>query len=319
MRRQRGIRHLDKVDQRLCELLLADPRSSNRALAEAIDMTDETVATRLRTLREDGVLATTVVVDWRKAGYSHQAVARVRVTGRTFSEVVRPLVGHPSVLALTEVSGVCDGVVHLLATDAEALQEFATEVLRPLDGVVGVDLSLAVRELKYPTTKLTLPIPSWDPSELPAPALQLDAVDEDLVRELALDGHQSYSELGRRLAVSDATIRRRVQRLEDSGLFSIVAAIDPVATGDVTSIAFAFLDVAGPLAELEKAVADLPAVISATACVGSRDAVLVLGATEGGLTRMASVELASLPGVVGTDVAYANDVIHHRSHLVSLG
>ncbi len=317
MHRDSGTRPLDKVDRQLCTMLLADPRSSNRALAESIGMTDETVASRLRMLRDDGILATTVVVDWRKAGYGVQVVATVRMQGRSFIEAVKPLFDDEQVFAMVEVSGPCDGVITFFAPDARHAHRFVIESLRDLDGVVDVQVSLVVEDLKAATT-LTLPIPDWDPSELPKPFVPMDDVDHQLVRELTRDGHESYSELGRRLGVSDATIRRRVQRLEESGLLKVVGAVDPVATGDVTSVAYAFVEIGGQLDQLKRRLSHLPIVLKASACLGSSDVVMLLGASEDNLTRFASRELGSLPGVVSSRIAFANETLYHRSHLVSL-
>ncbi len=319
MRRKGGTKQLDDVDRQLCSLLAADPKTSNRSLAVAIGISDETVAARLRCLREEGVLATTIVVDSEAAGYRAQALVRVRVAGRAFRDVVKPLIDDPATLAITDTSGCCDGVVNVLARNMNDLHHYVTNVLGPLDGIRDLAVDVLVGDLKAANAVLTLPVPQWDPGDLPEPNPTLDDTDLQLLRELQVDGHESNSEVARRLGVSDATVRRRIQRLEDGGLIQIVASIDPITTGDLSAIAFVFVRQTGSTAELVAAVNQRPEVVAGFVCVGASSAILLLGAsTDGELTSFASNELPTLPTVRTSEIAFADEVLHHRSHLVRL-
>lgn len=315
MKRRGGTRLLDDTDRRLCEVLGTDPRMSNRALASAVGVTDETVAVRLRRLREQGVLATTVLVDWEAAGYTTQAMVRVEVVGRTFRDTVRPILDHPLTLAVTETSGPCDGIVTAIACSVSDLHRFVTR-LHALPGVGRTRVDLIVGDVKRPPSILTLPIPPWDPDELPAPSVPLDDLDRALIRELTLDGHESNSELARRLGVSDATVRRRIQRLEDAGLITVVAAIDPVATGDLPAVAMAFCHTQGPLDPFVEAIEAEATVLAAYASLGTSTVILLLGAPrDAELQDFACGRLRRLPGLVATELVVTNEVLVHRSHL----
>ena len=73
---------LDDTDRRILELLAADGRASNRFIAERVGLTDATVATRIRRLRDDGVVGVTAVFDWELAGFGWEAFLFVEVDGR---------------------------------------------------------------------------------------------------------------------------------------------------------------------------------------------------------------------------------------------
>jgi DNA-binding Lrp family transcriptional regulator len=316
MRRSGGTRDLDETDRRLCELLGADPRASNRSLAAAVGVTDETVAARLRRLRDQGVLATTVVVDWEAAGYTAQAMVRVAVAGRPFRDAIVPLLEHPATLAATETSGACDGVLTVVGRSLAEIHHYVTELLNPLPGIGSTRVEVVIGDLKVPPAILTLPIPPWDPAELPAPRLPLDEIDLALVRELTFDGHESNSELARRLGVSDATVRRRIQRLEEAGLLAVVAAFDPVATGDLAAVALAFCRTAGPMEEFTAEVRATPIVLAGYRSLGESTAILLLGApSDTELQEYVSTEFRRLPGLVSSDLAITHEVLVHRSHL----
>lgn len=316
MRRSRGTLDLDDTDRRLCELLSTDPRASNRSLAAAVGLTDETVAARLRRLRDQGVLATTVVVDWEAAGYTAQAMVRVGVAGRPFRDAIGPLLDHPATLAVTETSGACDGVVTVVGRSLEEIHHYVADLLTPLPGIDRVQVDLVIGDLKVPLAILTLPVPPWDPAELPAPRIPLDEIDLALVRELSIDGHQSNSELARRLGVSDATVRRRIQRMEDAGLLAVVAAFDPVATGDLSAVALAFCRTAGSVEAFAAEVRAAPVVLAGYRSLGESTSILLLGAlSDTDLQEYVSTEFRRLPGLLTADLAITHEVLVHRSHL----
>lgn len=319
MRRSGGTQEIDETDRRLCGLLAADPRTSNRSLAAAVGLTDETVAARLRRLRDDAVLATTVVVDAGVAGYGVEAIVRVSVSGQPFREVADGLAESPCALAITEMSGCCDGVINAVARNLSELREFVTGSLRARPGVSDLSVDLVTADIKTPEAIVTLPIPEWDPDDLPAPRVDLDDLDRNLIRELIRDGHLSNTEIARRVDVSDATVRRRVQRLEESGLVRVVAAIDPVVTGDVSAVAFAFLETSGLQETTVADLRDRPEVLTAYSTLGSADVVLLIGSSsENALTAMASHDLAALPDVQGATMAFGSEVLHHRGYLSRL-
>ena len=316
MRRTGGQREIDDVDRALCNLLAAAPRTSHRALAAAVGITDETVAARLRRLREQGVLATTVIVDWQAAGYAVQAILRVRVGGRAFREIAAQLAQHPATLAVSETSGAGDGIVQVLARSPQELHDYVTAQVLASPGVHGVTVDQVVADLKVPPNVLTLPIPAWDPADLPDPRVTLDDLDLRLVRQLAADGHASSGALARRLGVSDVTVRRRTQRLEANGLLQIVAAMDPVATGDLSALAFAFCCHGSSTVALREALARHPEVITGFATLGTATMVLLLAArTDAGLQAFTNSALRALPGLRSVALCHVSDVLFHRSHL----
>jgi Lrp/AsnC family transcriptional regulator for asnA, asnC and gidA len=71
--------------------------------------------------------------------------------------------------------------------------------------------------------------PSDDADRVARP--RLDDVDRRLVLALQRDGRSSYARLAEEVAMSQATVRTRVQRLLESGVVQIAAVADPFAFG----------------------------------------------------------------------------------------
>src|SRR5215471_3113723 len=59
----------------------------------------------------------------------------------------------------------------------------------------------------------------------------LSGLDSLLFQHLQVDGRTPYSALGRKLGVSEVTVRRRVARLIEDGVFTITAVADPRLPG----------------------------------------------------------------------------------------
>lgn len=59
----------------------------------------------------------------------------------------------------------------------------------------------------------------------------LDDLDAQIVAQLQQDGRMSYREIGRRLGVSEGTVRSRANRMLSSGALTVVAIADPFQLG----------------------------------------------------------------------------------------
>ena len=59
----------------------------------------------------------------------------------------------------------------------------------------------------------------------------LDALDRKIINRLQKDGRRAYGAIAEEIGLSEAAVRRRVQRLKDSGVMQIVAITDPLQLG----------------------------------------------------------------------------------------
>jgi Lrp/AsnC family transcriptional regulator for asnA, asnC and gidA len=59
----------------------------------------------------------------------------------------------------------------------------------------------------------------------------LDSFDRQIISELQRDGRRAYGAIASKVGLSEAAVRRRVQRLRDSGVMQIVAITDPLQLG----------------------------------------------------------------------------------------
>src|SRR5580704_16373782 len=56
----------------------------------------------------------------------------------------------------------------------------------------------------------------------------LDEISKRIIEQLQADGRQSYAAIGKAVGLSEAAVRQRVQRLQETGVMQIVAVTDPL-------------------------------------------------------------------------------------------
>ncbi len=95
---------------------------------------------------------------------------------------------------------------------------------------------------------------SSDPTSPEGTRVELDRVDEQLVRALQRDGRVSYEALGRLTGLARSTVQARVRRLSDAGALRVVGAVHPAVFG-LRQLGHAIISVEGPARRVADAVA----------------------------------------------------------------
>jgi Lrp/AsnC family transcriptional regulator for asnA, asnC and gidA len=69
------------------------------------------------------------------------------------------------------------------------------------------------------------------PRTLPPGSAIPDDISKQIIEQLQEDGRRSYAAIGKAVGLSEAAVRQRVQRLQDTGVMQIVAVTDPLTLG----------------------------------------------------------------------------------------
>lgn len=110
----------------------------------------------------------------------------------------------------------------------------------------------------------------------------LDGIDRQIIALLVRDSRTTFAEIGTEVNLSAPAVKRRVDRLVDSGIIrGFTAVVDPAATGWNTE---AYVEVfcsgtVSPLS-LKQAWEGVPEVVGAWTVTGSADALLRVVATD---------------------------------------
>ncbi|NIK55632.1 Lrp/AsnC family transcriptional regulator [Kribbella shirazensis] len=143
---------LDEVDRKLVQLLTADGRMPNNALAEAVGIAASTCLTRVRSLRERGVIrGFHADVDLTALGQPLQALIAIRIGAHSRDEIDRfrtKVPRLPGVLSLFHVSGANDYLLHVSAATPDALREFVLDHLTADPAVSHAETSLIFEHVR---------------------------------------------------------------------------------------------------------------------------------------------------------------------------
>jgi len=125
----------------------------------------------------------------------------------------------------------------------------------------------------------------------------LDALDRKIIDALQQDGRRPYTVVARDLGVSEATIRKRVSRLQRKGVLQIVAAVDALTLGYLR--AEVGIRVLGPsVSKVTKRLEAVPEVSYIELVLGSFDISITVNCTDNDhLLAVLGDDIRSIPGV----------------------
>ena len=100
--------------------------------------------------------------------------------------------------------------------------------------------------------------------------LALDSVSKAIIEQLQQDGRRSYAEIGKAVGLSEAAVRQRVQKLQETGVMQVVAVTDPMQLG-FTRQAMMGIRIDGDAAKVADAIGAIPAADYVVLTAGAYD------------------------------------------------
>ena len=129
----------------------------------------------------------------------------------------------------------------------------------------------------------------------------LDAANRAIIEALQRDGRRPYGAIAEEVGLSEAAVRRRVQRLRENGVIQIVAVTDPLQLG-FNRQALVGIRVEGDVRTVAAKVAALDEVDYVVVCAGSFDLIAELVCEDDErLMHILNDSIRSIPGVRSTE------------------
>lgn len=216
---------IDALDHAIIARLKRNASATNRALADALGVTEQTIAARIRRLEDANLLRVVGLLDARAVGYGLFVIVGIQVAGRTPSEVAAEVAALPCVTGINACLGGFELMASLYARDEHDLFEQLETRIGAIRGVEELESFLVLERVHHRADwakldrlgKLELP---------PGGSDLIDGLDREILEHLQENARTSLREVGRRLGRSEGTIRARVRRLEQAGLYRIQAVTD---------------------------------------------------------------------------------------------
>ncbi|GAA3727070.1 Lrp/AsnC family transcriptional regulator [Gordonia hankookensis] len=129
----------------------------------------------------------------------------------------------------------------------------------------------------------------------------LDAIAKKIIEELQADGRASYASIGKTVGLSEAAVRNRVQKLNESGLLQIVAVTDPLKLG-FSRQALIGIRCTGDTQALAEQLGRCPEIDYVVLTAGSFDILIeVVCEDDDHLLRILNQQVRTHPEVTGTE------------------
>ena len=138
--------------------------------------------------------------------------------------------------------------------------------------------------------------------------LELDALDRAILDRLQQNGRRSYRQIGRDVGVSEGTVRARVRRLEEAGVLSIIAFVDPSRVGPSVLALILIRITTEEHDRLVQALSDLPEATYVSSLVGRADLYTQVICRDNQALWTLVNQIRSLPGVLETETLLEMEV-----------
>lgn len=143
-------RRLDELDRRILDHLARDARTSNRAIAEALGVTEGTVRARVRRMQDEGQIRITALTNIRKLANPALAFIWIAVErSHQCRAVAAELAAIPQIGFVGIMVGRFDILAITLVQTAEQLSEFLHDTVHRVPGVRHTECSLGARFVKH--------------------------------------------------------------------------------------------------------------------------------------------------------------------------
>lgn len=143
---------LDQTDREILRRLQGDATLSNAALGEVLSLTVTACWRRRKRLEDLGyIMGYQANLSRKKLGWGVFAFVQVRLgdqSGRNPENFEQSIQAHPQILSCHEITGEADYVLTVVAEDLESYGQFMDRVVRKQPGVVSIQSSLSLREVK---------------------------------------------------------------------------------------------------------------------------------------------------------------------------
>jgi DNA-binding Lrp family transcriptional regulator len=143
--------------------------------------------------------------------------------------------------------------------------------------------------------------------------ITLDDIDHAIIDLLRADGRLPYRALARELELTEAMVRSRVKRLEESGTMRVVAVTDIEAAGYQMLLAIGVQVEDRSPSDVAQDLAKIPEIFSVNVVVGTHDVeILVVAEDLDALNALQAKVLSSVPGIRRLTSSLAIDVLKNQ-------
>ena len=215
--------------------LCRNGRASKSKIARNLGISVMTVAKRINAMLEDDVIAIKAIPNPVKMGYKASAFIGLKVDLKLIDNICAQLVDNVHINLVVTCFGRFDVLLLVYFHEWQMLQNFIRQDISEIKGINHIETYL-ISEAKKRGQEL---VPT---NAVNSSRIDMDELDQLLVKELVRNGNPDYTDLAKKLSTSISTISRRITGLLKSEIIEILAIPNPPKLGYSAS-AFTLLHV----------------------------------------------------------------------------
>lgn len=217
---------IDNADRQIILALQNNGRTSYAQMARHLGVSPATVAKRVASLGQEGVITIRALPNPMKLGYTANALLALNVDLTKINDVCKRLADNFNVNLIHTSFGRFDLFAFVYFPSWEKLHEFISLELSKVDGVRKIE-AFFVDEIKKRYGNIFSDF-STDESRY-----ETDELDMGIITALVKNGRYSGPYLAGNLGTSVATISRRISLLESQNIIKIKALPNPAKFGQL--------------------------------------------------------------------------------------
>lgn len=298
----------DDLDNRIIGLLRADPTIQNSQISNEIGVSNATTGTRIKKLREVGMLRVVASTDIRAAGYKVLTMVTVELSSSkpdTSARVARQLAKFPRSIAIGAMLHQEQLIFNLLGRDTADIEKSLSEISRSIVEIINIHVEFYLSFLKNSLNSGPIHDIQPDSKKRCDELKQTQLAELFNDRELSVlsvlhgDGRISLRQAASQLSLPESQVRAAVRKFEKTpGILNYQTMIDPRVHGN-RHACLVFMKINH--AQLQKAadiLIPLPEVTQLSTLTGSKNLGVIISVQERlKLSLLIEEHLRNIPGV----------------------
>lgn len=140
---------LEELDQKILQLLIENARYTYSEIGERVGISRVAVKTHIQAMEERGIIEEyTAVINPQKLSGAISCYFEIETKPESFSDITERLYNCPIVTQIYRVTGHSRLHVHAVAANQSEMEEFLSETVDRLSGVVSISTNVILSRIK---------------------------------------------------------------------------------------------------------------------------------------------------------------------------
>jgi Lrp/AsnC family transcriptional regulator, regulator for asnA, asnC and gidA len=226
---------MNELDKKLLNELLSHGFQNSRTLAPLLGVGERTIVRRINNMKSKGIIKIIALPDFVLFGYKAWAKVGIKVKPQSLSYVAGELANNPLIYFVAYAYGPFDIMIAVHFYNIDSLTCFINSELTKIKGILNTETMVLTNPRKY--YNFSWPRLSFKKTrnglgyDLDAGTkhnrFEIDKADQRILSILMEDGLTRPASIKSMLGMGESTIRKRIKKMSDNGLFRIIVVPNP--------------------------------------------------------------------------------------------